>query len=85
MAGIGFDVQTLVIAYLVLVKRCGSAGPKLGTPQGVVLAVASLVFGLAHWYQGRRGALVTGALGAVWAGWFWPQVRSTRPGWTRLP
>jgi len=36
-----------------------------GLPHGAVVAVAAVLFGLAHWYQGRLGVLTTGAMGAV--------------------
>ena len=36
-----------------------------GLPHAAVVAVAAVLFGLAHWYQGRLGMLATGALGAV--------------------
>jgi len=36
-----------------------------GLPDGAVVAIAAVLFGLAHWYQGRLGVLATGALGAV--------------------
>ena len=36
-----------------------------GLPHGAVVAVVAVLFGLAHWYQGRLGMLTTGALGAV--------------------
>ncbi|KQT01364.1 CPBP family intramembrane glutamic endopeptidase [Cellulomonas sp. Leaf395] len=32
---------------------------------GAVVAVAAVLFGIAHWYQGRLGMLTTGAVGAV--------------------
>ncbi|WP_456789113.1 CPBP family intramembrane glutamic endopeptidase [Cellulomonas sp. P5_C5] len=34
-------------------------------PHGAVVALAALLFGVAHWYQGRLGMLATGVLGAL--------------------
>jgi membrane protease YdiL (CAAX protease family) len=34
------------------------------------LLISSIVFGLAHWYQGRSGALSTGLLGVILGGLF---------------
>lgn len=38
-----------------------------GAPLWVTVAVLAVVFGFAHWYQGWRGVLTTGAIGAALA------------------
>ena len=43
--------------------------PRLNTWEGVLLT--SLVFGLAHIYQGWQGAVSVGVLGLVFAGFYW--------------
>ena len=48
-----------------VVLALATALPSLG--HGGVVAAAAVLFGAAHWYQGRLGMLATGALGAVFA------------------
>jgi membrane protease YdiL (CAAX protease family) len=42
-----------------------------GMPTGVVIALAALVFGLGHLYQGAAGIVKTGALGVLFGVLFW--------------
>jgi membrane protease YdiL (CAAX protease family) len=46
-----------------LVLALSLAVPDL--PHGAVVAVAAVLFGLAHWYQGWLGVLTTGVVGAA--------------------
>ena len=46
-----------------LVLAVALAAPDL--PRIAVVTIAAVLFGLAHWYQGRLGVLATGAFGAV--------------------
>ena len=44
-----------------------SGGPGHRRPDGFVIALSAVAFGFAHLYQGWRGVILTGILGAVFA------------------
>ncbi|GEK22801.1 CPBP family intramembrane glutamic endopeptidase [Cellulomonas xylanilytica] len=64
-AGLSFSAGvTEEVSYRgLLVLALALAVP--GLPDLAFVAVAAILFGLAHWYQGRLGMLATGALGAL--------------------